>query len=332
MRRIAITGAAGFLGAHLVEHLLKNTSPTTELVLLDKLTYASRGLDRLRDIEGLFHGRVRILTVDVAEGFSPGVLRELDVRTLDTVIHAAAETHVDNSITDPLPFVRTNVVGTHHVLSLMRIPGNAIQRAIYVSTDEVYGVAPDGVRYVETDRHDARNPYAATKSGAEAIAMAYAHTYQMPITIFNAMNLVGERQHVEKMVPKTIKAVLAGDEMQIHAYPDGVRSGSRFYLHCRSFADAILFALQRPLERKLHVSGCREVTNLELAHAIADVIGKPLRYKLVDHHSDRPGHDLRYCLDDSKIKGMGWTPPVTFDASLARTVRWYLQHPEWLNW
>lgn len=328
--RICITGGAGFLGAHLVEHILKNTD--AGLVVLDKLTYASRGLDRLRDIEHLFGDRVQILTVDVAEGFSPGILREMKLDKLDVIIHAAAETHVDNSISDPLPFVRTNVLGTHHVLSLLLTPGCSVSRFVYISTDEVYGPAPDGVAYVEDSRHDAKNPYAASKSGAEALVTAYAHTYKLPATVFNAMNLVGERQAVEKMVPKTIRAVMRGEEMQIHAYPDGVRSGSRFYLHCRSFSDAILFALKCPPERKLHVSGCREVTNLELARRIAQIVGKPLYYKLVNFHEGRPGHDLRYCLDDSKLKDMGWKPPVTFDESIERTVRWYMNHPEWLEW
>jgi dTDP-glucose 4,6-dehydratase len=329
--RVAITGGCGFLGAHLVEHFLKSTDAT--IVVLDKLSYASRGLDRMRDIEGLFDGRVRLLGADIAHPLSVGVLRELDLPSLDYVIHAAAETHVDNSIVDPFPFVQSNLVGMHHVLSLLRHPGSAVRRMFHVSTDEVYGPALDGVSYREGDRHAPTNPYAATKSGAESMALAYAHTYGVPITILNAMNFFGERQHPEKFVPKVIQAVLAGDEVVIHAYPDGVRSGSRFYLHCRSFADAILFLMKMPdAPRRVHVSGDREVTNLELAERIAAVVGRPLRHRSVDFHSSRPGHDLRYALDDTLLRSAGWRPPVTFDESLERTVAWYVAHPEWLRW
>jgi len=328
--RTLITGGAGFLGAHLVEHFLKNTDD--DIIVVDKLTYASRGLERMRAIEPLFHGRVQILTVDVAHGFSEGVLRELDLPHLDYVVHAAAETHVDNSIADPLPFVITNVVGTHHVLSLLRRPECAVKRMFLISTDEVFGPAPDGVRYTENDRHNPTNPYSASKSAAEALALAYAHTYDLPVTIFRAMNLVGERQCTEKYLPKVIRAVLAGDKVLVHAYPDKVRSGSRFYLHCRSFSDAILFAMRRgsPI-RSLHVSGDREVTNLELAQLVAGFLGKPLHYELVSFHADRPGHDLRYALDDKFLKSMNWTPPVSFDKSLEKTVRWYANHPEWFQ-
>lgn len=327
--RIAITGGAGFFGHHLVEHVLKNTDWT--ITVLDKLTYASRGLARLREIDSLFHGRVQFLSVDIAEPFSPGVLRELDVASLDYLVHAAAETHVDNSIADPEPFVRTNVLGSHNVMMLLREPASAIQRLVLVSTDEVYGPAPRDVSYSEDDVHDPKNPYAATKSAAEQLANAYAHTYNLPIAIMTAMNFIGERQHPEKYLPKVIKNVLAGEKLLIHAYPDKVKSGSRFYLHCRSFADAILFMLRQPRVTKIHVSGDREVTNLELAERIASVIGKPLVYEHVDFHSSRPGHDLRYALDDAYIKFLGWKPPVTFESSLERTVRWYMDHPEWLT-
>lgn len=329
--RVAITGGCGFLGAHLVEHFLKATD--AELVVIDKLSYASRGLDRMREIEGLFRGRVRLLGADVARPLSDGVLRELGLPSLDYVIHAAAETHVDNSIADPLPFVSSNLVGTHHVLSLLRRPDSAVKRIFHVSTDEVYGPAPDGVTYREGDRHAPTNPYAATKSGAEALAVAYAHTYDLPVTILNAMNFFGERQHPEKFIPKVIGSVLSGGEVVIHAYPDRVRSGSRFYLHCRSFADAVLFLMRVPnAPRRVHVSGDREVTNLELAERIASVIGRPLRRRLVDFHSVRPGHDLRYALDDTLLRSLGWRPPITLDESLERTVAWYVAHPEWLAW
>lgn len=327
--RFLITGGCGFLGHHVVEHLLKNTG--AEIVVVDKLSYAANGFNRLREIEALFHGRVRVLTADVSVELSEGLAKEIDFSRVDYVIHTAAETHVDNSIADPLPFVTANVLGTHHVLGWLRRKESAVKRLFLVSTDEVYGPAPEGVEYKVEDRFRPTNPYAATKAGAECLAMSYAHTYSLPVTIVNAMNFVGERQDIEKYVPKVIRAVLAGDEVLIHADPTKTRAGTRFYLHCRSFADALLFLIAREFDEcKIHVAGDREVSNLELAQLIAGAIGKPLKYRLVDFHSTRPGHDLRYALDDALIRAMGWRPPITFDAALDKMVRWYVDHPEWL--
>lgn len=338
MKRILLTGGCGFLGHHLVEHLLKNTD--AELVIVDRLAYASAGFDRLRDIKAFDDRRVLVLAADIADGFSEGVRREIGEP--EFVIHAGAETHVDNSIVDPLPFVRANVLGTHHVLMFAR-GLKKLARLFYISTDEVYGPAPptfvhalghDGFR--EEDRFRPTNPYAATKAGAESLCMAYAHSFGIPITIVNSMNLFGERQHPEKFIPLVIRKVLAGEKLLIHANPERTRSGSRFYLHCRTLASALLFLMRAPhvTLRKVHISGEREVSNLDLAGQIARLVGKPLDYELVDFHSSRPGHDLRYALDDTLMRSLGWTQPVNFDESLERVVRWQTDpaNARWLEW
>lgn len=344
--RILITGGCGFLGHHLVEHFLKTTD--AELVILDKLTYASAGLDRLRDIRGWDeHGdrpRLKVIGCDLSRPIPDGVAREVGV--IDYVIHAAAETHVDNSIVDPLPFIRSNVEGTHHLLWWLRsVP--SLRRAFLVSTDEVYGPAAwDSPGNVESDPFRPANPYAAAKAGGEAIGMAYANTYRLPITIVNTMNLYGERQGAEKFIPLVIRRVLAGEKVLIHADPTKTRSGTRFYIHCRNYASAFSFLIEkcerermfgkypihgRPPPLKVHVAGEKEVSNLEIAQQIADAIGKPLNYELVDFHSSRPGHDLRYALDDSAIRQQGWSQPVNFEESLRKTVQWYLDNPKWLE-
>ena len=330
--RILTTGGCGFLGHHVVEHLLKNTD--TEVVVLDKLTYASNGFDRLRDISVFDDRRVRVIGCDLGHEIPAGVVHEIG--QVDYVFHIAAETHVDNSIVDPLPFLQSNVIGTHHLLMWLRgVP--SIRRAFLVSTDEVYGPASwDSPGNTEDDPFRPANPYAAAKAGGECVAMAYANTYKLPITIVNTMNLVGERQHHEKFVPLVIRRVLQGEKVLIHADPTRTRSGTRFYIHCRNYASALTYLMDRctssnEMPLKIHVAGEREISNLDLAQLIASFIGKPLDYELVDFHSSRPGHDLRYALDATKIRNMGWEQPLDIEQSLKKTVAWYLKNQRWLG-
>lgn len=352
--RILITGGCGFLGSHLVEHFLKTTDH--EIIVLDKLTYASNGYDRLRDVKANMpdemQGRVHILGCDLGQPIPEGVKHE--VGEVDYVIHAAAETHVDNSISDPLPFLHSNVLGTHHLLWWLRGMGG-LRRVFLVSTDEVYGPAAFGddvAGFDEQAPFRPANPYAAAKAGGEAVGMAYANTYRIPVTIVNTMNLYGERQHPEKFIPLVIRRVLVSEKILIHADPSRQRSGTRFYIHCRNFASAILFLVERAqrrdrirrsmtpmfygdeedFPRKIHVAGEREISNLDLAQLIAGYVGKPLHYEMVDFHSSRPGHDLRYALDDSMIRErMGWQQMMNTEQSLEKTVRWYLRNQKWLG-
>lgn len=334
--RLLITGGLGFLGHHVVEHFLRTTN--AEIVVLDKMTYASSGFDRLRDIKVFDDRRMHVLGCDLAQPIPEGVAREIG--EVDYIIHAAAETHVDNSIVDPLPFLMSNVVGTHHLLWWMRSL-KALRRAFLVATDEVYGPATwDSPGNVETDPFRPANPYAAAKAGGECVAFAYANTYGLPITICNTMNLYGERQSTpslqEKFVPLVIKRVLQGETVTIHADPTKTRSGTRFYIHCRNFASALKFLIDKDgegarLPIKLHVAGEREISNLDLAQIIAGFIGKPLHYVMTDFHSSRPGHDLRYALSDTKIRAMGWEQPLDIEASLKKTIEWYLANLRWLG-
>lgn len=674
--KLLITGGAGFLGHHLVEHFLRNTD--FEIVVLDKLTYASSGFDRIRDIAAFDDKRVQMLSCDLAQPMPQGIAQEIG--QVDYVIHAAAETHVDNSIVDPLPFLKSNVLGTHHLLWWAHEQKN-LRRIFLVSTDEVYGPASwDSPGNVETDMFRPANPYAAAKAGGEAVGMAYANTYRIPVTIVNCwdmatkvfgehgpldydtikigdkvwtldadenlvlvpvldkvrmpgpdrmisfdagvsqlvtpnhrmmfrestgsprrwgpiveaqadqlalkvpsgrvqfvrtgqwqgdtrdwyvtseliarterggnclpdrlsaswlarffgwfvtegstngkgqvrlagmkegqqdvlrglleeiglerigadnktvyvssfelaaiadlcggtqamrrvpefikqmsqahlddfleaaiagdgtwyanagriytmhkalaydyaeigmkcglaakvsarttksfdganssetyytclsrrqttdvsaanvkpvpysgdvwcvkvatgrvfttrndggivltgqtMNLYGERQHPEKFIPLVIRRALSGDKVLIHADPGMTRAGTRFYIHCRNYASALAYLIKGTLlpdghdialPLKIHVAGEREISNLDLAQMIAGFVGKPLNYELVDFHSSRPGHDLRYALDDSKIRTMGWSQPFNTEESLRKTVQWFLDNPRWLT-
>jgi dTDP-glucose 4,6-dehydratase len=326
-KRILITGGAGFIGHHVVEHILKNTD--WQIVVLDRLTYASRGLNRLRDIQAFDDRRVLTLTADLAAPMGAGL--EEEIGELDYIVHLAAETHVDNSIADPWPFVRANVIGTFHMLELARrIP--SLERFVYFSTDEVFGPAPSGVAYKEWDRYNSTNPYSASKAGGEELCLAWANTYKLPVIITHTMNAFGERQHPEKFIPKVVRKVLAGEPVTIHADQTRTISGSRFWIHCRNIASAMLFLLERGESReKYNIVGEREVSNLELAQKIAAVLGKPLNYEMVDFHSSRPGHDLRYALDGARMTELGWRLPVDFEHSLEKTIRWMI-HPDHARW
>ncbi len=352
--KILITGGAGFIGHHLVEHLLKHTD--WEIVVLDRLNYASSGFDRLRDIAVFEENRhrVKVFTADFTNPIVDGLAQEIG--QVDYIVHMGAETHVDNSITNPEPFVRSNVFGTMQILNFARTHSN-LRAMIYFSTDEVFGPAPEGVAYREWDRYNSGNPYAAAKAGGEELCLAFSNTYRLPIIITHTMNVFGERQHSEKFIPKVIKAVLNGEKVVIHANKERTKAGSRFWIHGRNVAAAVLFLLERwpkmdfnpaipllpghmgphfdhpgaVLADKFNIVGEKEVDNLGMAQFIASVLGLPLKYEMVDFHSSRPGHDLRYGLDGEKMKALGWSLPVNFEESLRKTIEWTLQNKKWIN-
>jgi len=202
----------------------------------------------------------------------------------------------------------------------------------YFSTDEVYGPALGDKLFKEDERHNPTNPYSASKSAAEQLCTAYGNTYNIPIMRINVMNAFGERQHVEKFIPKVIKMILNDETVQIHSYPDKKTSGTRFYIHARNIAAAVLFVLKNgKIGESYNITGEKEVSNLEMAQFIANIMGKELKYEMVDFHSDRPGHDLRYGLDGGKMENMGWILPYSFEESLKKTILWTLENQKWLE-
>ena len=329
-RKIIITGGCGFIGHHVVEHFSRTTD--CDLVVIDKLSYASLGYDRLRDTGVI--DRVQVFATDLVNGIPEGVVYELGNR-IEFIVHMAAETHVDNSIKDPVPFIRNNVESTISILEYTRNllkSGCDLKRFFYFSTDEVYGPALGTTVFDEWDRHKPTNPYSASKSAAENICISYENTYKIPLMIVNVMNAFGERQHPEKFIPKCIRKILAGETVHVHSYPDKRRAGTRFYIHARNIAAAVGFLLEKgSVGEKYNITGEKEVDNLELATFIAKVCQKPLIYEMVNHHADRPGHDLRYGLSGAKMAKMGWVPPYGFEASLTKSIKWTLQNRHWLE-
>lgn len=327
MTKILVTGAAGFIGHHLVEHIYKNTD--WDIVIVDKLSYASNGYERLRDTEVLENQRVTVFTFDLSHKITPGLRKEFG--DINYIVHMAAETHVDNSIADPVPCIKNNVMSTVHLLEYARILKN-LRMFAYFSTDEVFGPAVNGKKFTETAVHNPTNPYAASKSAAESICMSYENTYKIPLVTLNVMNVFGERQFMEKFIPNTIKKVLEGGLVQIHTYPDKTTPGSRFYIHARNVAAAVLFILRKGvIGDRYNITGEREMDNLQLAQFIAKVIGKELRYELLDFHSKRPGHDVRYALDGTKLQKLGFSLPLNFEESLRKTILWTVENKKWLN-
>lgn len=320
-RTVLITGGCGFVGHHFVEHFILHTD--WNIVVLDKLNYSGT-LDRLRDIGRFDEKRILVLTADICELNHDGILRELSAVT--DVYHLAAESHVENSISDPIPFVQSNVAGTVHLMqACMRLP--KFERFYYFSTDEVFGPAPEGVEYREDDVHNPTNPYSASKSAGEMFVKAFRNTYNFPAIITRTMNVFGERQHPEKFVPLVIRSVLNGDTVPIHS--DGQKAGSRFWIHARNVADAYLF-LDKMTE-DCHIVGSQEVDNLTLAQFVALTVGEPLEYEMVHFSESRPGHDLRYALSGERLARAGWKPPVDIWESLEKTVLWYLDNRKWLD-
>jgi len=325
--KILITGGCGFVGHHTVEHFMVSTD--YEIILFDKLTYASSGLDRVRDISADVEKRVKFFATDFTRPLSVGLLKEFS--DVDYILHMGAETHVDRSIVDPGSFVYSNVVGTYNMLEFARQCPN-LKAFCYFSTDEVYGPAPEGVNFKEWDRYNCTNPYSATKAGGEQLTMAYMNTYKIPGFVVNCMNIFGERQHPEKFIPLCIRKIKNGETIFIHGTPDKLNSGSRFYIHARNVANAVHWLMSRFEQReRYNIVGEKELTNLEVAQKIAEIMGKELKYEITDYHSARPGHDLRYALDGTKLKNMGYEIPMTIDETLRTVTNWTLKNEKWLH-
>lgn len=325
--RVLISGGTGFIGHHLVEGLLKETD--WKIVILDRLD-TSGTPSRLTDIDCWEKERARVKFVwwDLKSDLNEYVIK--DIGEVDYIWHLAAGSHVDRSIDDPMSFVMDNVVGTCNILNFAR-KVKELKLFINFSTDEVFGPAPEGVAYKEWDRYNSGNPYSASKAGAEELALAFCNTYKLPLVITHTMNVFGERQHAEKFIPMIIRKVLRKEIVTIHADKECQQAGSRSYLHARNVLEALLFITKNyKIGDKYNIVGTQEMNNLDLAQFIATELDKPLNYTMVNFHESRPGHDLRYMLDGTKLQEMGLVYPIDFEESLVKVIKWSLAHPKWL--
>jgi len=341
--KVLLTGAGGFVGHHTLSHLLKTTN--WDFVVTD--SFKHQGISsRLRAVfEELPNEikRVKVVTHDLVSPIDSVTSHEFG--KIDTIINMASDSHVDRSIQNPRPFVENNIALMLTMVDYARTL-DSLKCFIQVSTDEVYGPAPYGTFHKEWEPLIPSNPYSASKMGQEAIANAYWRSYGLPMVITNTMNIIGERQDSEKFVPKTVKSLLFGKPITVHSsfIDNKWVSGSRFYLHARNQADALrhlieyfynkphryLDGLSKP--ERFNVKGEIEISNDEMAFMIADILGieKEKAVEYVNVENSRPGHDLRYALDGSKLESIGWKPPVPFRESLERTVMWTKNNQEWL--
>jgi len=331
MRRVAITGAAGFIGTHVVEHFMLNTK--WRLVLLVRMSRAG-DLNRLDEISRRFDDwddRVQIVRHDLLDSLSP-IHRHMG--RLDYIVHMAAHSHVDYSISNPVEVLENNFLSTVNVLEYARVFQSGLKKFLYYSTDEVFGPAPLDYGFGEEDNLNPSNPYSAGKAAGEMAVTAYHVTYGMPTIISRTMNVIGERQDPEKFVPLIIQRLRSGEMIKVHGSKDYI--GTRFYLHARNTADATMFLLESDLVgERVNVVGNEEVSNLGILQKVADVMGievvEGVHYELEDFHLQRPGHDRRYAMSGAKLAGLGWKPPLTLDESLRRTVEWTLENERWVQ-
>lgn len=351
-KRVLLTGVSGFAGSHILEHLLVHT----DWDIVGIASWKHKGTpERIQEVlkggpssfaymEAVVRGekmprpwfqRVEIITHDLESPIPPRTAARIG--QCDYILNVASESHVDRSIEDPVPFVLNNVNLVLNMLEFARQYKPEV--FLQFSTDEVYGVAPEGVNHTEWSSIVPSNPYSASKACQEAIAISYWRTYGVPLIITNTMNLFGETQDPEKYIAKIIRCIQNNQVVPVHGREGNI--GSRYYLHARNMADAVLYLLNnvKPVEyqeggtllpERFNIVGDVELNNLEVADAVATVLDKEYDYQFTDFHATRPGHDRRYALDGAKLRSLGWKAPLSFEESLKKCVEWTLKHSIWL--
>lgn len=338
--RLLLTGASGFVGSTVLAHVLAHT----DWHVTCPVSYRHHGdgarINAVLDAQPEARARVDVFAHDLALPITP--LMAERIGPVDYVWNIASESHVDRSLSDPVPFVRNNVELQLNMLEYARTVKPRL--FLHMSTDEVFGPAPEGYRHHEWDSIRPSNPYAASKAAQEALAHSWWRGMGIPLIVTNTMNLLAPApQAAEKFIPKIARAIFRGDKLTVHASPDGV-SGSRCWVDARDFAAAWLWLTRHfdgderltyyptmptsPL--RFNIVG-EEATNLDVAQRMAAAAGRTLDYELIDYHGQRPGHDHRYALDGSKLAALGWPGPRPLDETLSGIVKWYSDNPQWLT-
>jgi dTDP-glucose 4,6-dehydratase len=310
-----VTGGLGFIGSNYILHAIKNSS-LGRITNIDSLSYGSNP-NNLREVEKA--PNYKFVKADLAD--SSIIMSE--AADADVVIHFAAESHVDRSISNPGKFLESNVIGTFNLLEAAR--HSKVRKFIHISTDEVYGSAPSGEAFRENSPLNPSSPYSASKAAAEMLALAYHKTYGLPIVILRCTNNFGPRQFPEKLIPKTIIRALLG--LRVPVYGNGQQI--RDWTHVQDFCNAIDLALLKGVSGNIYnVSTGNEVFNLEIVTRILKILGKSSN--LIEFVDDRPGHDFRYSLDSTRIrKDLAWKPEQPLSTALKSTVEWYVQNRNW---
>ncbi len=315
MKKILVTGGAGFIGSNFV-HYIYRERPDWQITVYDKLTYAGN----LKNIEGLDKDRVSFIKADICDEAAI----DKAVADCDAVVHFAAESHVDNSLHSPWPFVNTNIIGTYRILEAVRKHG---KRMHHISTDEVFGdLELNDPKFDETTPYDPSSPYSSTKAGSDMLVRAWVRSFDIYATISNCTNNYGPYQHIEKFIPRQVTEILEGRRPKLYGNGENIRD----WIHAEDHSSGILDILDKGKNGETYMLGPEcEKTNKEIIELILELMGKDKND--YDHVSDRPGHDLRYAIDASKIRNeLGWQPKYTdFREGLKATIDWYKQNEAW---
>ncbi|MBI9054968.1 MAG: dTDP-glucose 4,6-dehydratase [Bacteroidales bacterium] len=331
-KTLLITGGAGFIGSHVIR-LFVNKYPGYKIINLDKLTYAGN-LENVKDIQDA--PNYEFVKGDIVDDIF--VLELFNKYKFDGVIHLAAESHVDRSISNPTEFIKTNIVGTVNLLNAARDiwKGNIEGKMFYhISTDEVYGSLAEEGLFVEETSYDPRSPYSASKASSDHLVRAYFHTFKLPVVITNCSNNYGPNQFPEKLIPLAINNIKEKKPIPIYGKGENIRD----WLFVEDHANAIDLVFHKgTVGETYNIGGNNEWTNIDLIHSLCKIMDKKLEReegesaKLITFVKDRAGHDLRYAIDSSKIqKDLGWEPSLQFEEGMDKTVDWYLANSEWMN-
>jgi dTDP-glucose 4,6-dehydratase len=331
-RTLLVTGGAGFIGSHVVRRFVTKY-PHYRIINLDALTYAGN-LENLRDVENA--PNYTFVKADICD--AEAVAKVFADHAIDGVIHLAAESHVDRSITDPLSFVRTNVFGTVTLLNAAKDAWKGAfegKRFYHVSTDEVYGSLHDDGLFLETTPYDPQSPYSASKAASDHFVRAYGNTYKLPFVLTNCSNNYGSHHFPEKLIPLMINNIRTNKPLPVYGKGENVRD----WLWVEDHASAIDTVFHTGVNGETYnIGGHNEWKNIDLVHLLCSIMDRKLgraegeSAKLITYVIDRAGHDLRYAIDAGKIeRELGWKPSITFEEGLERTVDWYLANTEWLE-
>jgi dTDP-glucose 4,6-dehydratase len=313
--KLLITGGAGFIGSNFILSMI-NSHPEIEIINLDVLTYAGN-LNNLKSVDK--NPRYTFIRGDICDPNNVNSI--LDKYRVDTIVHFAAESHVDRSITKASEFVRTNVLGTQNLLECAR--QHQIEKFIHISTDEVYGSTITG-SFTENNILSPSSPYSASKAGSDLLALSYFTTYKLPVIITRCTNNFGPCQHPEKLIPLFVTNLLEGRKVPVYGTGKNVRD----WIHVSDHCQAVEFLIKKGKFGEIYnIGGGNEMTNIEITEKILTLLKKD--ESLIEYVADRPGHDYRYSLDCSKLRKMGWSPRFSFEEGLKDTVEWYIRNEWW---